>query len=184
MAAEARPPMAIKNNMNAQLGRAIRNLQLLSRTLGLAVVMLCVVIISWSSLATAAEDAPYKTADGLAVYIGVIPAEIVRGHPSGHAEQTMHGGAPIGVHEYHVVAAVFDATSGARVSDAAVTAQISGLGLSGTKTKLDRMEIANTISYGGFFDLPGRDLYTIRLTIERLGQPNPVSLEFKYDHRQ
>jgi len=46
------------------------------------------------------------------------------------------------------------------------------------------MEIANTVSYGGFFDLPGRDLFTIRLTIERPGQPKPVNLEFKYDHRQ
>jgi hypothetical protein len=170
--------------MDAQLGRAISNLQLLSRTLGFAVVMFCVAMISWSSLATAAEDASYKTADGLAVYIGVIPAEIVRGHPSGHAEQAMHGGAPKGVHEYHVVAAVFDASGGARVSDASVTAQISGIGLSGAKKRLDPMEIANTVTYGGFFELPGRDLYTIGLTIERPGQPNPVSLEFKYDHRQ
>jgi hypothetical protein len=45
------------------------------------------------------------------------------------------------------------------------------------------MEIANTITYGAFFDLPGRDLYTIKLTIKRSGEPQPVSLEFKYDHR-
>lgn len=45
------------------------------------------------------------------------------------------------------------------------------------------MEIANTTGYVGFLELPGRDLYTIRLTIERLGQPKPVDLEFKYDHR-
>jgi hypothetical protein len=141
-------------------------------------------LVTASSSATAAEGGLYRTAGGLAVYLGVIPAEIVKGHPSGHAEQTMHGGAPKGVHQYHVVAAVFDAASGARVSDAKVSAQVSGLGLSGPKKKLDPMEIANTISYGGFFDLPGRDLYTIGLTIERSGQPKPVSLEFKYDHRQ
>ena len=133
-------------------------------------------------MSTAAEEAPYKSADGLAVYIGVIPAEMVKGHPSGQTEQTMHGGAPKGVHEYHVVAAIFDASSGARVADAAVTAQISGLGLSGTKKKLDSMKIANTISYGGFFDLPGHDRYTIRLTIERPGQSKPVIFDFKYDH--
>jgi hypothetical protein len=160
------------------------NHQILKRNLGFAFVTLCLFAISWSTIAVAADDAPYKLAGGLAVYFGVVPAEIVRGHPSQHTEKTMHGGAPKGAHQYHVVAAVFDAASGVRVSDATVTAQISGVGLSGAKKKLDPMEIANTISYGGFFDLPGRDLYTIRLTIERPGQPNPGSLELKYDHRQ
>lgn len=160
------------------------NLQVLTRNLGLAFATLCLFAISSSGLAVAADEAPYKLAGGLAVYIGVVPAEIVKGHPSQHAEKTMHGRAPKGAHEYHVVAAIFDAASSARVSDASVTAQISGLGLSGTKKKLDPMEIASTVTYGGFFDLPGRDLYTIGLTIERPGQPKPVSLEFRYDHRR
>ena len=154
------------------------------RNLGLAFATLCLFAIFWSGMAVAANDAPYKLAGGLVVYIGVVPAEIVKGHPSQHAEKTMHGGAPKGAHQYHVVAAIFDATTSARVSDAAVTAQIFGLGLSGTKKKLDPMQIANTVTYGGFFDLPGRDLYTIGLTIERPGQPKPVSVEFKYDHRR
>jgi hypothetical protein len=160
------------------------NLQILKRNLGFAFATLCLFAISWSGIATAADDAPYKLADGLAVYIGMVPAELVKGHPSQHAEKTMHGGAQKGAHEYHVVVAIFDATSGARVSDVSVTAQISGLGLSGAKKKLDPMEIASTVTYGAFFDLPGRDLYTIGLTIERPGQPKPVTLEFKYDHRK
>lgn len=164
--------------------RAMCNLQVLKRNLGFAFATLCLFTISCSSMAVAADDPPYKLAGGLAIYTGVVPAEIVKGHPSPHAEKTMHGGAPKGAHEYHVVAAIFDAKSGARVSDASVTAQISGLGLSGAKKKLDPMEIASTVTYGEFFDLPGPDLYTIRLTIERPGQPNPVSLEFKYDHRK
>lgn len=160
------------------------NLQILKRNLGFAFATLCLFTISWSSMTVAADDAPYKLAGGLAVYLGVVPAEIVKGHPSQHAEKTMHGGAPKGAHQYHIVAAVFDAATSARVSDASVTAQISGIGLSGTKKKLDPMEIANTITYGAFFDLPGRDLYTIGLTIQRPGQAKPVSLEFNYDHRK
>lgn len=160
------------------------HLQILKRNLGFAFATLCLFAISWSSMAAAADDAPYKIAGGLAVYIGVVPAEIVKGHPSQHTEKTMHGGAPKGAHKYHVVAAFFDATSSARVSDASVTARISGLGLSGEEKKLEPMEIASTVTYGEFFDLPGRDLYTIGLTIERPGQPKPVNLEFKYDHRR
>lgn len=160
------------------------NLQVFKRNLGFAFAMLSLLAVSCSSRAVAADDPPYKLAGGLAVYIGVVPAELVKGHPSQHAEKTMHGGAPKGAHQYHVVAAVFDATSGARVSAASITAQISGLSLSGTKKKLDPMEIASTLTYGAFFDLPGRDLYTIGLAIERPGQPTPVNLEFKYDHRK
>jgi hypothetical protein len=117
------------------------------------------------ALAAAAQiiDDHMRTAGGLTVYFGVMPAAIVKGHP------TMHGGAPTGPHEYHVIAAVFDAATGARVSNAAVTAQVSGLGLSGTRKKLEPMEIAGMITFGGFFNLPGRDLDTVKLTVERSG---------------
>jgi hypothetical protein len=121
---------------------------------------------------------------GLTLYLGLIPAEIVNG-PSPHsAELPMHGRIPRGPHEYHVVAAIFDAATGARVSDASVTAQVAGLGLAGAKTKLEPMQIADTTTYGGFFHLPGFDLYTVRLTIDRPGAPQPIVLDFKYDHRR
>ena len=132
-----------------------------------ALVTLGVIFGVLNGIAAAAEPGESKTSGGLTVYLGVVPAEIVKG-PSPHsAEQPMHGRIPRGPHEYHVVAAVFDAATGARVSDASVTAQVSGLGLSGPSKKLEAMEIAGTASYGAFFNLPGRDLYRIRLAIER-----------------
>ncbi len=130
--------------------------------------------------AIAAEIAAAKTAGGLTVYLGVVPAEIVRGqHPAG---PQVHGRVPKGAHEYHVVAAVFDAATNARVTDATVTAKVSGLGLSGPQKTLEPMKIADTITYGAFFNL-SPDLYTIKLTIQRPGG-QPVAIEFKYDHRR
>lgn len=119
-----------------------------------------------------------QSADGLTIYLGVVPAQIVKG------DRAMHGGAPKGPHEYHIVAAVFDAASGARVSDATVTAKVSGLGLSGSESKLEPMRIADTTTYGAFVYLPGADLYTIRLTTLRAGMTRPAVTEFKYDHRR
>ena len=95
----------------------------------------------------------------------------------------MHGGAPSGPHEHHIVVAIFDAASAARVSDATVTAKVSGLGLSGSEKTLEPMSIANTITYGAFFNLPGADLYTIRVSVRRPSSQQPVVLDFKYDHR-
>lgn len=94
----------------------------------------------------------------------------------------MHGGMPTGAHEYHVVVAIFDAASGARISDASVAAKVSGLGLAGPERALEPMPIANTITYGGFFELPGADLYTVRVTVKRPAQA-PIVLDFRYDHR-
>lgn len=117
------------------------------------------------------------TVGGLTVYLGVMPAEVLQGHP------VMHGGTPRGAHQYHFVAAIFDAASGARVTDAAVTGKISGLGLSGVEKAFEPMTFGNAITFGGFFDLPGADLYAIRLMIRRPGSPEPLAFDFKYDHR-
>lgn len=137
-----------------------------------------------SRTAAAADTDQSKTAGGVTVYLGLVPAEIVKGLGSGGTtERPMHGRIPKGPHEYHLVAAVFDVASGARISDAVVTAEVSGLGLSGSKKKLEPMQIAGTTTYGGFFDLPGFDLYTVKVTVER-GGIAPAVLQFKYDHRR
>lgn len=151
-------------------------------------VALCIVVpgigLISDGTARAADTDQSKTAGGLTVYLGVVPAEIVKGLAAGgNTERPMHRRIPKGPHEYHVVAAVFDASSGARVSDAVVTAEVSGLGLAGSKKKLEPMQIAGTTTYGGFFDLPGFDFYTVRLTVER-GEASPAVLQFKYDHRR
>ncbi len=162
----------------------MRNSQLLTGLYAMALVAMSVSLVPSTRAAMAAEDGQYKTANGLAVYLGVVPAEIVKG-PSPHsAERPMHGRVPRGVHQYHVVVAIFDAATGARISHATATAQVSGLGLAGTKKKLDPMEIANTVTYGAFFDLPGLDLYTVRLTVERSAGERPITVDFKYDHRR
>lgn len=144
---------------------------------------LCVAFLAGGA-AHAADTDQSKTAGGVTVYLGVMPAEVVKGLPAGSStERPMHGGVPKGPHEYHLVVAVFDAASGARISDATVTAEVSGLGLSGSKQKLEPMQIAGTTTYGGFVDLPGFDLYTVKLAVERSGA-SPAVLQFKYDHRR
>lgn len=140
----------------------------------------------WLALAiqakAAAEDAQVKTAAGLTGYLGVFPAELVKGPAPHSGEAPMHGRVPKGPHEFHLVIALFDAASGARISDALVTAKVSGLGLSGAQKTFEAMKIAETITYGAFFNL-ARDIYTVRITVQRPGA-KPVVMDFKYDHRR
>ena len=132
--------------------------------------------------ATAAEGEETKSAGGLTVYLGVVPAEIVKSPPSHSAEQPMHGGPSSGSHQRHIVVAVYDSVTAARIADATVTAKVSGLGRSGPKIKLEPMKIADTTTYGAFFNMTP-DLYTISVTVQRPGSP-PVVLDLKYDHRR
>lgn len=131
-----------------------------------------------AAVPSTAQESFVRNAGGLTVYLGIVPAEIVKG------PGPMHGTIPRGAHQYHVVVAVFDATTNARVENAKVTAQISGLGLSGSKVSLEPMQIAGTITYGAFFNLPGMDLYTVKLAIQPPGSLQPIAVEFKYDHRR
>jgi hypothetical protein len=154
--------------------------------LGVALMSRDAAMAAERDAAIAAETEQSITAGGLTVYLGVVPAEIVKGPPKhvnlskGPHDYQISSKSP---HEYHIVAAIFDAKSGERISGAVVTAEVSGLGLSGSKEKLEPMQIAGTTAYGSFFDLPGSDLYTVKLTVERTGA-SPVDLQFKYDHRR
>jgi hypothetical protein len=143
--------------------------------------LIAVLFLSWP--ANAAGDGLYQMASGVEAFIGMVPAEITKGHAPTAPEGAMHGEVPTGGHQYHLIAAVFDAKTGARISDAAVTAQVSGLGLAGPEKVLDPMKIAGTVTYGAYFDLPGLDLYTIVLTIKRSVAALPIALTFTYDHR-
>ena len=152
-----------------------------AKYLGIAAVLLALTALAWRP-AAAAEGGETKSAGGLTVYLGVVPAEIVKGPGPHSAERPMHGGSPRGSHEHHIVVAVYDSTSNARITDATVTAKVSGLGLSGPQKTLEPMKIADTITYGAYFNLTA-DLYTIRVTVQRPGS-QPVALDFKYDHRR
>ncbi len=153
---------------------------------GVALMTCDVAVAAERDAAIAAETEQSQTAGGLMVYLGVVPAEIVKGPPThvllskGPHEYEISSKSP---HEYDIVAAIFDAASGERVSDGVVTAEVSGLGLPGGNKRLEPMQIGGTTAYGGFFELPGSDLYIVKLTVER-GGAKPTVMEFKYDHRR
>lgn len=123
----------------------------------------------------------HQLVDHIAIYLGVLPAEMILGLHGDHVEETMHGGAPTGAHRYHVVVALFESVSGRRISDAQVTARVSELGLAGPVKRLERMVIGDTISYGNYFKMPGKALYRIELQIRRPGAA-PVTATFEYKH--
>ena len=122
----------------------------------------------------------FKVADGPAIYLGVVPAELIRGHPGEHPEARMHGSPQGGARSYHVMAAVFDQRTGARLEEASVKARVAELGFAGTEKALESMRIADTVTFGNFFDLRSNTLYRIQVEILRRGAATPVRAEFTY----
>lgn len=87
---------------------------------GLSAVLLCMALA-----APAAERGYRQTADGVAIYSGIVPAEPVRGHhPPGHPEHGMHDGVPAG--ENHAMVALFGDRTGQRITGARITATVGG----------------------------------------------------------
>jgi hypothetical protein len=150
-------------------------------------ILVCATVLSLAlglNAAAAADVEGHKTIAGLSVYLGVLPAAMVRDHSGDRTEATMHGGLPRG-HAHHVMAAVFDAKTGERVEDARVKARVSPPGLAGETRALEPMAIAGTITYGNYFTTIGdRQPYRIRLSITLAGTATPVVVEFSHHRRQ
>ena len=107
-----------------------------------------------ASAAPAKSDALSKTVAGVDFYLGVIPAEIILGHPAEHPESIMHGSARKSSGSRHIVVALFDAETSERITDAKVSARVEQLGLTVEQKDLEPMQIAGTVSYGNFFAMP------------------------------
>ncbi len=124
-----------------------------------------------------------QTVGNVVIYLGLLPAEMIRGHPQEHPEATMHGGTPSRSGEYHVLVSLFDAKTSERITNVEVLARVSEIGLAEEQKKLEPMKIAGTITYGNYFGMTGNGPFRIRLTIQVLGQPEEITAEFEHRHQ-
>jgi len=137
----------------------------------------------FNSIAMAA-DAPenYQVVDGVAIYLGIVPASLIQGHPKEHLESRMHGGVPIKGHRDHVVVALFYDATGKRIENANVKGIVMEIGMGGQQKKLDAMKIAGTITYGNYFDMPNKGTYHIKLWIRIPGMSHDIEAKFTHRH--
>lgn len=144
-----------------------------------AVVLAGILIVLGVAAAAPAADTAYRrVADGVVVYFGILPAELVRGHPPGHPESGMHGGVPVG--ENHLMVALFGDNTGERITRADVTATITGPDRFKATKKLDPMIIAGSATYGNYFSMPGPGPYRIVLRIRLPGAGRDIEAVFTW----
>lgn len=140
--------------------------------------VLLAVVLTFTAGGMAAESSYRQIVDGVAVYIGMVPAELVRGHPPAHPESMMHGGVPVG--ENHLTIAVFDDKSGRRITDAKLTARITDERSPVMEKPLELMTIGGSVTYGNYFYMPGVGPYRIELRIRLPDRPGELRAIFTW----
>jgi cytochrome c5 len=137
--------------------------------------------------ATTAAAAPAKPSGnvkivgGTEIYLGVLPAEVLRSYPKDSAERSMHGGVPSGTGHYHVNVSVLDATTKAPISGARVEIKIDERGLGGETKALMPMATSGVPSYGNYIKLKGKSQYVFTVKVQKPDSPQPV--EARFEHR-
>lgn len=125
--------------------------------------------------------APYKSVDGINVYLGFAPAETMRAFPEGSVERSMHGGVPSGSGYYHVNVSLADAATKAPIGDAKVDMSLEEPGGPSVSKTLEPMVINNAPSYGNYFWMREKSSYVVTVRIRKPGAARPV--EVKFEHR-
>jgi hypothetical protein len=140
-------------------------------------------ILVWSLTGTAAEVKQSILAGNLEIFYGVMPAEVLRAHPSDHTERTMHGGVPGARNTYHLIVSVFDTQKRERIADARVQARVSEAGLTPQTKPLQSMLMAGVVTYGNYFTMTAPGPFRITLDIAQPHGGAPVQVNFEHRHR-
>lgn len=141
---------------------------------------LCMTALLLAAATSRAEEAGslHQAVAGVEIYLGVVPAAMVREHPRQHPERRMHNGAMN--RGYHVMVALFEAKTGARITDAQVGARLVSPTPSGPETRLEPMTIAGALTYGNYFDMVPGGSYRIDVSVLRAGSAEPIHAIFHW----
>ena len=118
----------------------------------------------------AAADPNHKLISGVDLYLGIAPA----------ASAAVNQPRPSGAGYYYVNLSLRDAASGAYIKDAQVEARAANAVSGGDTRKLEPMALAESMSYGNFFRMQGKEPYVITVQVRRSGATPPIEAKFDF----
>ena len=126
----------------------------------------------------AASDPSHKSIAGMEIYLGVLPAESLRARQAGSdAEKKLYGGIPSGSGYFLVNVTLRDSGTKTEIKDAQIRARVANL-MSGATKALEPATINDSVSYGNYFQMPGKDPYTVTLQIRKPGAARAIEARF------
>jgi cytochrome c5 len=131
----------------------------------------------------ARSDSTHKVIAGTAIDLGVVSAESIRAqHPKPDAESAMHGGIPTAKGFYHVNISLRDVATNAEIKDAEIEVSVAHPVTGSEAKKLEPMAIRNTLTYGNYFRMPGKEPYTITVQVRRPAVAQAIEAKFDFRH--
>jgi hypothetical protein len=159
--------------------------------------------IRWKSLAAAVALAlaptpssagvvdGVKTVDDVTIYLGVVPAAIVRGHKA-ELDAAVRSGLPrSSAHNVHIVVAVFNKASGARLENIQVRARIQEVSAPHGRRPRSRtlplqpMRVNGVLTFGAFTNLGSGQDATFMIDVirpSRAPRHRMTTAGFEYSH--
>lgn len=110
---------------------------------------------------SATPDRAHKRVAGTDIYLGLLP-----------------GSADKGRGYYHVSIVLRENASKAEIRNAQVEARVANL-MTGETKKLEPETVNNAFSYGNYFQMPGKDPYTVTVKVLKPGDAAPIEAKFE-----
>lgn len=144
--------------------------------------------LSISNPALASDISTQQESDSYRVYLGVIPASVLKRQPQlVDGDRTLHGG--IGKQSsgsQHVMVAIYRKTDNSRVKDATVIAEVAPDTLIKRDKQvkpLEKMLTSGAVTYGNFFRIPNSGEYRIKTEIYEPNRNGAETVTFDYEFR-
>jgi len=143
--------------------------------------LLAAVSLFYTANLYASHGGQYKKVDGVSIYLVIMPAEMLRGHPKEHLESSMHLKQRIeGRHQHHIMVSLFNAASGTLLKNVIISARVFGENFNGSSRLLELMIVGDTKSYGNFFNVPKQGSYRVGLEIQLKDKGKVINVVFQY----
>lgn len=147
-------------------------------TVGKISTALIASILAFASSAALADHYNWvKQTDGLTFRLGITPATYVKDHP-----ELLPAGHPVveGTDQFHVLVAVFDSTTGARLKDADVEATIGQLGFGGASKNMVPWSVNGMLTYCNFFAMSPGNVNVIDVRVSKSEGEPPITVQFTH----
>jgi len=136
-------------------------------------IQLTLTVVLFLTLIFSSQAADYRfntVEKGVAIYLGVLPAEMFEGHKS----QSMHGGIPAGMMRYHIAVALFDDKTGKRLGNATIRTKLldSNARVFKEPVLLEPMYTQGKLLYGNY------------ITLNRIGEPYKIMLDIEFTNKR
>ena len=128
---------------------------------------------------TSAPSANRATVGGMDIYLGLVPAERIRGYPKESPERSVAGGVPRGADYYYINVSLADNKTQAPIANARVEVDVQEVGLTSESKNLEPMS-AGPGSYGNYVHMKKNAAYVVTVQVRTADNAGATKARFEY----